>query len=108
MNKNTPMTNSIGKKPAAGPGTSSGAGSNKNQEKHAPHLAVSKKPGQINGYMPSYVAPPEPTVLPAPNVVNEIDLPARFDLTTLDDLCKRIYGAVSLSLLLRFPSPPLT
>jgi len=53
-----------------------------------------KTNGYVGSYHPSYVPPPEPQVLPAPNVDvdNHVEIPDNIESTTLSNLIERILG----------------
>jgi hypothetical protein len=54
---------------------------------------VTPTPGKVgNGYVPRYAPPAEPTILPAPNVENRIDIPHSMNVVTMEDLAHRITG----------------
>jgi hypothetical protein len=54
---------------------------------------VTPTPGNVsNGYTPKYIPPAEPTVLPAPNVENRIEIPHSMNIVTMEDLVHRIKG----------------
>jgi hypothetical protein len=59
----------------------------------SPHGAKNNLPAvKPPGYVPKYTPPSEPTIVPAPNVENKVQLPGVLEITTLDDLEHRILG----------------